>query len=414
MIKSLKDARIVDGLPRIVAQQAWVSALSGAVGEMHQKTLEYIDGSQIYTLVDSAEESVLDAIAVNWKIDWYDTEYNIEQKRRIVKTAMKIRRTMGTVGALKAQADAIYPGTTLEEWFNWGGEPGWFRLYVDVTTTGEGNTIDLDNQAETERRLTMAKRFSAHLESMSYQIKHAIKTNSILTMWRHKPPLCATVRCGVYHTVSTLGWSERTVLATAGVAETFLATPEVSGTVPQTATVGYSLCGALIGGGIAEVFAVTPPENGIVPSGTHHAISTLGWSGGEKLAATGIAEAFTATPPENGTLLSGVYHAASTLGWSEQKTLATAGVAEAFTAMPEVSGTIPQTAARGYSLCGALRSSGAVKAFAVTPEVSGTIPQTATQGYSVCGTLRSGGVDAATVYTGKPSKSGVVRCGTMP
>lgn len=381
MIKSLKDARIVDGLPRIVAQQAWVRALSGAVGEMHQKTLGYIDKSQIYTAVDSAEETVLDAIAVNWKIDWYDTEYNIEQKRRIVKTAMAIRRTMGTVGALKAQAGAIYPGTTLEEWFDWGGEPGWFRLHVDVTTTGEGNTIDLHDQAETERRLTMAKRFSAHLESMSYQIKRAIKTDSILTMWRHKPPVCGTIRCGVYHTVSTLGWSERATLRGGGAVEAFTVTLEVSGTVPQTATVGYSLCSALLGGGMAEAFAAMPPENGAVPSGTHHAASALGWSTDETLVAAGAAEVFAAAPGENGTVLSGTRHEVSTLGYSVHGTIPFGGAAEAFTAVPEVSGTVPQTATVGYSLCGA---------------------------------VQSGGADAAAVFTGKPSESGAERCGTMP
>lgn len=173
MIKSLRDAQIADGLPRVLREQPWAMALSLAVAELHKKTMDYIDGSQIYTAIETAAEPVLDALAVNWKIDWYDTGYSIEQKRRIVKTALTIRRTMGTVGAVKSQADAIYPGTTLEEWFDWGGEPGLFRLNVDVTTTGPGNTIDIHSQAEIERRLTTAKRYSAHLESMSYQVCHA-------------------------------------------------------------------------------------------------------------------------------------------------------------------------------------------------------------------------------------------------
>lgn len=168
MIKSLRDAQIVDGLPRILREQAWVKALSLAVAELHRKTMDYIDGSQIYTAIDLVAEEVLDALAVNWKIDWYDTDYDIEQKRRIVKTALNIRRTMGTVGAAREQANAIYPGTTLEEWFEYGGEPGYFRLRVNIVTVEEQEKFAMMSHAEIERRLAAAKRFSAHLEEVEY------------------------------------------------------------------------------------------------------------------------------------------------------------------------------------------------------------------------------------------------------
>lgn len=168
MIKSLRDAQIVDGLPRILREQAWVKALSLAAAELHRKTMDYIDGSQIYTAIDLVAEEVLDALAVNWKIDWYDTDYDIEQKRRIVKTALNIRRTMGTVGAAREQANAIYPGTTLEEWFEYGGEPGCFRLRVNIVTVEEQEKFAMMSHAEIERRLAAAKRFSAHLEEVEY------------------------------------------------------------------------------------------------------------------------------------------------------------------------------------------------------------------------------------------------------
>ena len=168
MIKSLKDAEIRDGLPRIVGEQPWVRALSMAAAAMHRKTMAYIDGSQIYTAIDTVGEAVLDALAVNWKIEWYDTDYDIEQKRRIVKTALTIRRTMGTVAAVKAQADAIYPGSALEEWFEYGGDPGKFRLRVNIMTVEEQEKFAAMSLREIERRLAAAKRFSAHLEEVEY------------------------------------------------------------------------------------------------------------------------------------------------------------------------------------------------------------------------------------------------------
>ncbi len=74
MIKSLRQARITDGLPRVLARQEWVIALSEALGLALGKTLDYTDESQIYTRLDTAREAVLDVLAVDWKIDWYDPE----------------------------------------------------------------------------------------------------------------------------------------------------------------------------------------------------------------------------------------------------------------------------------------------------------------------------------------------------
>ena len=113
MIKSLRQARITDGLPRVLARQEWVIALSEALGLALGKTLDYTDESQIYTRLDTAPETVLDVLAVDWKIDWYDTELTVEQKRRIVKTALTVRRLMGTAAAVKLQVHAIYPEATV-------------------------------------------------------------------------------------------------------------------------------------------------------------------------------------------------------------------------------------------------------------------------------------------------------------
>ena len=168
MIKSLKDARIVDGLPRILAKQPWVRALSNAMGVVHEMTMAFADRSQIYTDIDHAAENVLDALAANWKIDWYDTGYNIEQKRSIVKTALAVRRTMGTVAAVKDQADSIRPGTTVVEWFEYGGKPGNFRMRVNIASTEEKEKFFAMSIAEIEQRLAGTKRFSAQLEEVEY------------------------------------------------------------------------------------------------------------------------------------------------------------------------------------------------------------------------------------------------------
>ena len=229
-----------------------------------------IDDSQIYTSLDTATEPVLDALAINWKVDWYDTGYSVEQKRRIIKTALTVRRLMGTVGAVKLQADAIYPGTMLEEWFEYGGQPGTFRLYINVTDTTEEHPAIIYSPAEMERRLITAKRWSAHLESLSYMVRHTLATGCRVDKWAYTVPECGTIYCGVWWMPATLGYTAHHALLTGGQPGAFAVSPEFTGTLPVPATVGYSVCGALRSGGVATGYTASPEFAGTLPEEAQH------------------------------------------------------------------------------------------------------------------------------------------------
>ena len=203
-------------------------------------------------------------------LDWYDTGYSVEQKRRIIKTALTVRRLMGTVGAVKMQADAIYPGTMLEEWFEYGGQPGTFRLYINVTDTTEEHPAIIYSPAEMERRLITAKRWSAHLESLSYMVRHTLATGCRVDKWAYTVPECGTIYCGVWWMPATLGYTAHHALLTGGQPGAFAVSPEFTGTLPVPATVGYSVCGALRSGGVATGYTASPEFAGTLPEEAQH------------------------------------------------------------------------------------------------------------------------------------------------
>lgn len=187
MIKSLRQARITDGLPRVVAGQEWVIALSEALGIVLGRTLDYTDESQIYTRLDTAPEAVLDILAVNWKIDWYDTSFTLEQKRRIVKSALTVRRLMGTAAAVKLQVDAIYPGATVEEWFQYDGHAGCFRVLVNLPENG----MTAEEYRRLKSGILTTKNERSHLDviDIRYECEAAVKiggcsaVSQIIEVW---------------------------------------------------------------------------------------------------------------------------------------------------------------------------------------------------------------------------------------
>ena len=103
--------------------------------------------------------------------------------RRSVSTAIEIQRYAGTVKAVREQVETIYKKARIEEWFSYGGTPGFWKLYVDITDDQE----TYHTAAEMEKLLGYTKRCTAHLEHIIYTIEPHERS----------PAYIAAVPCGM-------------------------------------------------------------------------------------------------------------------------------------------------------------------------------------------------------------------------
>ena len=129
----LREARLVDLLPKAVADRQEVKALSDAWHDLAVMTLDFSNRAKTYTGIDQAPEVLLDILAVQFRVDWYRDDYPVETKRELIKTAMEVHRHCGTRWAVEKALSLIYPKTSIKEWFEYGGQPGYWRLNVDIT-----------------------------------------------------------------------------------------------------------------------------------------------------------------------------------------------------------------------------------------------------------------------------------------
>lgn len=163
----LHEVGLVEGLPPDVAKEPWVQILDAVFRERRKKELEAAERLKIYTDIDRADEAVLDILAVQFRVDWYDTSYPIETKRRIIKTALEVRRYCGTEWAVQKALSSIYPNVEISEWYDYGGRPGYWRMNVDITDDG----VIYYTPEEIEKRLGYARRCTAHLEHIIYIVE---------------------------------------------------------------------------------------------------------------------------------------------------------------------------------------------------------------------------------------------------
>ena len=136
--------------------RALCAALTPQIRQLAQETKLAL----LYARVDSLPEVLLDELAWQTKIDWYDAKADIEIKRQLIKTAPVIKACLGTPFAVEEVIKIYFGDGYTQEWYEYGGESYMFK----VITTNSAVTGELADQFISV--LNAVKRNSAHLEEI--------------------------------------------------------------------------------------------------------------------------------------------------------------------------------------------------------------------------------------------------------
>lgn len=118
----------------------------------------------LYPAIDLLPERILDILAYDFKVDWWNPEYDLEEKRRTLKDSWRVHKTLGTKAAVETAISAVYPDTKVEEWFEYGGEPYRFRLWINLTD----DDIDSERMRRVLDRLAYYKSLRSHVDAIYY------------------------------------------------------------------------------------------------------------------------------------------------------------------------------------------------------------------------------------------------------
>lgn len=154
-------------LPPALKNDPKMIALAQAIAEQLQINAQLIDRNIIYARIDELDEKTLDVLAYDLHVDWYDYSYPIEVKRQTIKDSVKVHRKLGTKYAVETALGAVFPGTKVREWFEYGGKPYTFRVIIGITSAG----LSAARQTEVLNRIRFYKNLRSHLEAISYEVK---------------------------------------------------------------------------------------------------------------------------------------------------------------------------------------------------------------------------------------------------
>ena len=112
---------------------------------------------------DSAPAHILPWLAWAVSVDDWSDSWSEEVRRNVIKASIEVHKKKGTIGALKKALQAFnYENVKVEEWFEYGADPYFFRVFFDVTQPG----FDVNILPEVLKVIQNTKNARSHLESL--------------------------------------------------------------------------------------------------------------------------------------------------------------------------------------------------------------------------------------------------------
>ena len=142
------------------AEDKRVKALSFALARGKQWAMDFAVKSQTQAGIDKLDYEMLDILAVETNTQYYLENMPWEMKRAVLKGVLKWKTLAGTAGAVREVVETIFGNGSLHEWFEYGGNPGYFK--VDI-----GTMLTEDNVAWFMRVVSQVKPARAHLEAVT-------------------------------------------------------------------------------------------------------------------------------------------------------------------------------------------------------------------------------------------------------
>jgi phage tail P2-like protein len=112
---------------------------------------------------DLAPAHILPWLAWALSVDDWSDNWSETIRRNVIKASIEVHRKKGTIGALKKALEAFnYTNITVEEWFEYEGNPYFFRVFFDVVEPG----FDINILPQVQKVIENTKNARSHLESL--------------------------------------------------------------------------------------------------------------------------------------------------------------------------------------------------------------------------------------------------------
>ena len=151
-------------LPEVLREDDNMRALAAAIADALSDERARTKAIKMYVRIMTLPEKLLDILAHDFKVDWWDADMTVVQKRRVLAASWAVHRTLGTAGAVKKALSSEFAGAEVREWYEYGGDPYWFKVDIDISDDAYATSARIERAVG---RIPVYKNLRSHLEEIN-------------------------------------------------------------------------------------------------------------------------------------------------------------------------------------------------------------------------------------------------------
>lgn len=168
----LSNIEFIRLLPQFMRSDPAVQGLAAGMDDIIPSLAAAVERMSTWDHIDELSEAELDDLAWELNILWYDHSAPVNIKRELVKNSDKVYRHLGTKWAVENVIETYFGEGFIEEWFEYSGQPGHFRIIAKNPSLSE------ETLQEFMAILNKVKRASAKLDGITIALDGELKLSA--------------------------------------------------------------------------------------------------------------------------------------------------------------------------------------------------------------------------------------------
>jgi phage tail P2-like protein len=132
MPDKIQSISLKDLVPDSIKDDQRVAAAIAALDAEIRKVSALCEVPRLFSRLDTLSSDVLDHLAWQLQVDIWRSDLPVGKKRDLIRIALAIHRKKGTPWAVEQAMAAVGVPIGLEEWWEYGGDPYYFRVRVQA------------------------------------------------------------------------------------------------------------------------------------------------------------------------------------------------------------------------------------------------------------------------------------------
>ena len=120
----------------------------------------------VYPRIDKLSSEFIDALAIQFHVDFYDTTLPLDKRRALVKNSIRWHMAKGTKATVQELVQTVFDSGVVYEWYEYNGEP--YNFKVDLL---EDAAITPDNIVLLAKVIDTVKNVRSWLDGLGFKRK---------------------------------------------------------------------------------------------------------------------------------------------------------------------------------------------------------------------------------------------------